>query len=238
MNKNNPLNKFLAHAGLCSRRNATDLIKLGLIKVNGKTQKNPASQVTASDKVTYKGKLVRPEKKLYILLNKPKGFVSTVSDEKGRKTVLDLLGNKVKVRLYPVGRLDITTTGLMLLTNDGELAQKLAHPRYEVEKEYAVTLHKSLLEKDRKELLKGVRLPRSKETVKADAISRAYGPQKNLVRVAIHSGKYRIIRRIFESLGYFVDRLDRIQFAGISKRGLPLGHWRFLTLKEQKKLKR
>lgn len=228
------LNKFLAQAGICSRRNAADLIKKGLVKVNGTVERNPAYRVKEADAVTYKGKKITGQTNVYILLNKPKGYVTTVSDEKGRKTVLHLLGKKVKQRVFPVGRLDITTTGLLLLTNDGDLAEKLAHPRHGVEKEYAVTLHKPLLDKDRLQILKGVRVQRG--LIKADAISKPYGPKKNMVRVAIHSGKYRIIRRLFESMGYFVDRLDRIKYAGISKRGLQIGHWRFLTQKEIEKL--
>lgn len=225
------LNVFLAYAGIASRRKAAELIKDGVVKVNGKVETNPAYRVQEDDAVKVRNKLIAREGKIYIVMNKPLGIVTTVSDEKGRRTVIDLLGNKVKERVYPVGRLDYNTTGLLLLTNDGELTQRLAHPKYEVAKEYAVTLHKTLLEKDRKDLKKGVRL-KDGSRIKVDGMSPTYGAEKNMVRVTLHSGKYRVIRRLFESLGYFVDKLDRISYGGISKRGLPVGHWRFLTLKE------
>jgi 23S rRNA pseudouridine2605 synthase len=224
------LNTFLAHAGVASRRKAAELIKDGFVKVNGKTQKDPAYRVQETDSVKVRGKLVGREEKVYIVMNKPNRVVTTVSDEKGRRTVIDLLGKAFKERVYPVGRLDYNTTGLLVLTNDGEFAQRLTHPKNEVKKEYAVELHKPLLEADRKTLEKGVKLRDG--FIKVDHISAAYGPEQNKVRVIIHSGKYRIIRRLFESLGYFVDALDRIKYAGITKRGLPVGLWRYLTERE------
>lgn len=228
------LNKALAHAGVSSRRNAVILIKRGDVMVNNRIIKEPGHPVMEKDVLKVRGKIVRAEKKIYIILNKPKGFVTTVSDEEGRKTVLDLIGKSVKERLYPVGRLDLNTSGALLLTNDGAVAQKLSHPRYEVKKEYHVQLHKTLDEKDRQLLMQGTRL--SDGMIKVDFISRPMGPEKNHVRVTLHSGKFRVIRRLFESLGYFVDRLDRSSYAGISKRGIPIGKWRFLTAKEIKHL--
>src|SRR5579872_397436 len=224
------LNTFLAHAGAASRRKAAELIKDGFVKVNGKTQKDPAYRVQQTDSVTLRGKLIGREQNVYILMNKPNRVVTTVSDEKGRRTVMDILGSAVKERVYPVGRLDYNTTGLLVLTNDGELAQRLTHPKNEVKKQYVVQLHKPLLEADRKTLEKGIKLRDG--FIKVDSISPAFGPDNNKVRVTIHSGKYRIIRRLFESLGYFVDALDRIKYAGITKRGLPVGHWRYLNSRE------
>lgn len=228
------LNKFIAHAGICSRRKAVELIKDGYVKVNGKTVTNPAYLVVESDQVKVKGKLISREEKIYILLNKPTGYVTTVSDEKNRKTVLDLLGKEITERVYPVGRLDINTTGLVLLTNDGELAQKLSHPKYEVKKIYHVTLNKAFNEKDRAQIQAGVTLRDGKVAV--DAISLPFGPKKNQVKITIHSGKYRIIRRLFEHLGYFVKKLDRIAYAGIEKGILPIGAWRYLSKTDIKKL--
>ncbi len=229
-----PLNKALAHAGVCSRRNAVLLIKRGDITVNNQRVKEPGFSVKETDVIRVRGKIVRHEKKVYVILNKPKGFITTVSDEVGRKTVRDLIGREIKERLYPVGRLDVNTTGVLLLTNDGVLAQKLSHPRYEVKKEYAVTLHKTLDEKDRQRVIEGVHL--NDGLVKVDLISKPVGPEKNQVRIVLHSGKYRVIRRMFESMGYFVDRLDRVSYAGISKRGLSVSRWRHLTPREVKYL--
>lgn len=230
------LNKYIAYAGICSRRKAEELIKQGLVTINHYVVKEPAYQVRDKDSVRVEGKLIASsaQNKVYLLLNKPKGYVTTTSDDKGRKVVTDLLGNVIKERVYPVGRLDFNTTGLLVLTNDGLLAQKLAHPKYEVEKGYQVTLSKPLEENDRKQIIKGVKL--NDGIAKIDSLSQPLGAHKDQARMIIHSGKHRIVRRIFESLGYFVNELDRIKYAGISKRGLPYGAFRALTAKEVKRL--
>lgn len=230
------LNKFLAHAGVCSRRNAVELVKQGLVKVNGVVVKEPGHVLSEEDAVTVRGKKVTVERKLYIILNKPRGYITTTSDEKGRDTVMDLIGSSYKERLYPVGRLDRNTTGILLLTNDGELAQRLAHPKRRVQKVYHVTLSRTFDESDRKKIISGVRLRDGK--VMIDRISHALGQKKNQVRVTLHSGKYRIIRRLFESLGYEVKKLDRVQYANMNKRGLPGGVWRKLQQKEVSYLKK
>ncbi len=230
------LNQYIAHAGVCSRRKATELIKNGSVTINGTQTINPATQINEGDQVRVNGKLIRQEEKVYILLNKPRGVVTTVSDEKKRNTVLDVIGKEVKERVYPIGRLDINTTGLLLLTNDGELTQKLAHPKYKMEKIYQVTLHRSLHSDDHKRLMTGVQLKDG--TVKLDTISEPFGVKKNQIKVTIHSGKYRVVRRLFEHLGYFVKKLDRVSFAGIPKGKLPIGAWRFLKKSEIKKLKK
>ena len=230
------LNKYLAHAGVCSRRNAVELIKDGFVKVNNRTVKKPEFLVSDADVVTVRGKKVSAEDKLYILLNKPKGYMTTVSDDLGRQTVMDLVAQYKKLRLYPVGRLDRNTSGLLLLTNDGDLAQKLSHPRYQISKGYHATLEKPLSETDRKRFLSGIRLPDG--MVKFDRMSHALGPKKNQVRVTLHSGKNRVVRRMFEALGYNVKKLDRVQYATLSKRGLPIGLWRKLSRKEIDQLKK
>lgn len=230
------LNKYLAHAGICSRRNAVDLIKKGLVRVNGTIIKDPAYEVKETDKVTAQGKRVVIEKPVYILLNKPKGYITAASDPTGKQTVMALLGKQVRERIYPVGRLDQTTTGLLLLTNDGELAQRLSHPRYEVEKEYVVLLDRPFNERDRKRIMRGVHLKDG--TVRINKIFPFVGTKQDQVRIVIHSGKYRVVRRVFEQLGYRVKSLDRIKYAGLTKRGLPVGGWRVLTSRDVAKLKR
>lgn len=229
------LNKFLAHSGLCSRRNAALLIKEGRVKVNGKTVIEPGYAVTEKDSVTANGKKVTIESKLYIIINKPKGYIATVSDDKGRQTVLDLLSDNIKKRVYPVGRLDRDTTGLLLLTNDGELTQRLAHPKYQVQKTYVALLDRELESEDMLKIKAGRRL--SDGQVRVDSINFLPHKGRNHVSVSLHSGKYRVIRRLFESVGYTVISLDRIKFASITKSGLQQGTWRFLTIGELKKLK-
>lgn len=224
------LNKYIAHAGVCSRRNAGLLVKEGKVSVNGHVTIDPSYQVQPQDVVKVNGKRVATEKKLYILLNKPKNCIATVSDEKGRRTVIDLLKPDIKERVYPIGRLDRDSTGLLLLTNDGDLAQRLAHPKYEVKKTYHVLLSKPIEQEHMRVLKKGVRLEDG--LARIDSIRIAPGSIKNKVYVTLHSGKYRIIRRMFEKLGYEVIALDRIAFATLTKRGLPGSMWRFLKAKE------
>jgi len=225
------LNKYIAHSGICSRRKAAELIKDGKVKLNGKIHENPATLVGPKDKVTYKDKLVRIErKKVYLLLNKPKNVITTLSDEKGRKTVMDIVGSKVKERIYPVGRLDRATTGLLLLTNDGDLAKKLSHPSHKVKKIYQVELDKNLKEKHRQEILNGLTLEDGfAEVDKLDFIE---NEANNKLGIEIHMGKNRIIRRIFEHLGYVVVKLDRVYYAGLTKKDLPRGWSRFLSKRE------
>lgn len=224
------LNKYVAHCGLCSRREAGDWVKAGKISVNGKVEINPAYEVQARDKVSYDGKLIKPEENLvYLLMNKPKNTVTTSKDEKGRKTVLDILENKVNERVYPVGRLDRNTTGLLLLTNDGALAQKLSHPSFRVKKIYHVVLERKLNENDLAKIKEGLILDDGKAEV--DGIEYVDG-KKSELGIEIHSGKNRIIRRIFEHLNYEVKSLDRVYYAGLTKKYLPRGMFRHLTKQE------
>jgi 23S rRNA pseudouridine2605 synthase len=234
------LSKFVAHAGIASRRKVVDLIRQGLIKVNGKIIKEPGYKLHPNDKVMYHDQHLKiTQQKLYIILNKPKDYITTVSDEKGRKTVMDLIEDAIGQRLYPVGRLDRDTTGLLLITNDGAFAQKLSHPRYEVQKTYAVTLNRILHKDDFEKIKEGLQL--ADGLIKVDAIAYASKLPRNHVKVMLHSGKNRIVRRIFEHLGYDVVKLDRIGYAGLTKRELLVGQWRYLTddeiiqLKHQRK---
>ncbi len=231
-----PLNKYIAHAGISSRRKAVDLIKEGKVAVNKTIVKDPAHLVCESDAITINGQPIAVEKRVVVLLNKPRGYVTTTSDEMGRKTVLDLIGSSVKQRLYPIGRLDLNTTGVLLLTNDGEIAQRLAHPKHQVKKAYHVTLDKPLHERDREAIISGVKLEDGKVVI--DRVSFPLGPKKNQIRITLHSGKYRVVRRLFEALGYNVKRLDRIQYAHFTKKGMPVGVWRKLGKKEIDDLKR
>jgi len=225
------LNKYIAHSGVCSRRKAAELVKDGLIKVNGQKETNPAYEVQKSDVVIYKGKKIRPERKLvYILMNKPKNVVTTTSDEKARKTVMDIVQSKVKERIYPVGRLDRNTTGLLLLTNDGDLAKKLTHPSHGVKKRYHVVLDKVVPEKHLKAIKTGLRLEDGLAIV--DDIDWIIDSDNSEVGIEIHIGKNRIVRRIFESLGYTVEKLDRVYYGGLTKKDLPRGWFRPLKTKE------
>jgi len=225
------LNKFVAHSGLCSRREAAEWIKQGKISVNGKVEKNPAVTVTENDLVEYQGKPVLiEERKVYLLMNKPKDVITTLSDEKDRKTVMDLLANKVSERVYPVGRLDRNTTGLLLLTNDGDLAKKLTHPSHEVKKIYHVFLDKDMPDEDLEKLRAGMELEDG--FIRPDKADRVKGGGNNEIGVEIHSGRNRIVRRMFEAMGYRVFRLDRVYFGGLTKKDLPRGRFRHLTAQE------
>ncbi len=224
------LTKYLANCGLCSRRKAEELIKSGQISVNNFVITNPAHRISATDAVRHKKKLVKPEQKVYILLNKPKNYVTTVSDPHHTKTVLELVKKASPVRLYPVGRLDKDTTGLLLITNDGELAQNLSHPKHEIKKIYHVVLKTPLDEKHLKRIKMGIKLYDGR--IKADRAYYIKDKPKTHIGLAIHSGKNRIIRRIFIALGYKIKSLDRVRYAGLTKRGLLPGNWRFLTKKE------
>lgn len=225
------LNKFIAHAGVCSRRKAAELVKAGQIKVNGKVETNPAYEVQKNDKVFYKGKKLRRERKrIYILMNKPKNVVTTTSDERARKTVLDIVQPKVSERIYPVGRLDRNTTGLLLLTNDGDLAKKLTHPSHGVKKRYHVVLDREVPKEDIQAIKKGLVLEDGKAEV--DDIDWIIGSNNDEIGIEIHMGKNRIVRRIFESLGYTVEKLDRVYYGGLTKKDLPRGWFRHLKKQE------
>ena len=225
------LNKYLANAGIAARRKCDELIKDGLVTVNGKVVREMGFRLSATDVVKFKGKLVKPQlNKTYLLLNKPKDVITTVKDEKGRKTVMDIVKSATKDRIYPVGRLDRATTGLLLITNDGDLAKKLTHPSHGVKKIYHVELTKSLAQKDLQKIAKGVDLEDGKADV--DKISYLKGKSKSEIGIELHSGKNRIIRRIFESVGYKVKKLDRVYFGGLTKKDLPRGRYRHLTKQE------
>ena len=231
-----PLNKFIAHAGVCSRRDAADMVKFGKVKVNGKLITEPGHKVSIKDDVKVNGKKILPQKSLvYILLNKPKDYITTTDDPQGRKTVLDLIRRATQERVYPVGRLDRNTSGVLLLTNDGELAQKLTHPSHEIRKLYHVTLNKELEKKDFEKILTGVELEDGLASV--DALAYADAKDKAQIGIEIHSGRNRIVRRIFEHLGYDVKNLDRVMFAGLTKKNIERGKWRYLSEKEVRLLK-
>ncbi len=231
-----PLNKFIAHSGVCGRREAAELVKQGQITVNGDIVYEPGYKVLKSDEVLCKGKKLFLKKNLvYILLNKPKDFITTSSDPEGRKTVMDLVKEATKERVYPVGRLDRNTTGVLLLTNDGELAQKLTHPGYQIKKVYAVKVDKPVTKRDFESILSGITLEDG--IVKADSLAYADSKDKTQLGIEIHSGRNRIVRRIFEHLGYEVKTLDRVMFADLTKKNVERGHWRMLQEKEIRLLK-
>ena len=216
---------------MCSRRKAAELVKNGEITVNDQINKDPSYLVQEDDRVSYKGKKLRLErKKIYILMNKPKNVVTTTSDERARKTVMDSLENKVKERIYPVGRLDRNTTGLLLITNDGDLATKLSHPKHGVRKRYHVILDKPVTEDHLKLIKKGLTLDDGKAVV--DDIDWIIGSDNSEIGIEIHIGKNRIVRRIFEHLGYHVEKLDRVYYGGLTKKDLPRGWFRHLKPKE------
>lgn len=231
-----PLNKYIAHCGVCSRRDAAELIREGKVKVNNELVTEPGHKVSSKDEIKINGKKVFLSKDMvYILLNKPKDYITTTDDPQKRKTVLDLIRRATDQRVYPVGRLDRNTSGVLLLTNDGELAQKLTHPSHEIRKVYAVTLDKPLEKKDFDQILKGVALEDGAASV--DVLAYANLKDKTQVGVEIHSGRNRIVRRIFEHLGYDVKNLDRVTFAGLTKKNIERGKWRFLSEKEVRDLK-
>ena len=223
------LNKYLSNAGICSRREADDLIKAGTVSVNGKVITEMGFKVGPTDKITYAGETLRHQKKIYLMLNKPKDYITTTDDPQERRTVMELIAGACKERVYPVGRLDRNTTGLLLFTNDGELATKLMHPKFGIKKVYQVTLDKNLRTEDFQQLTEGVELEDG--FIKPDELSYINGNKKEL-GIEIHSGRNRIVRRIFEHIGYDVVKLDRVVFAGLTKKDLPRAKWRFLTDKE------
>lgn len=225
------LNKYLSNSGIAARRKADELIAAGHVQVNGAVVREMGYKVQQGDKVTFQGKDIRPNRNLvYVLLNKPKDFITTSDDEKGRRTVMELIANATDERVYPVGRLDRQTTGLLLFTNDGELAQKLTHPKFGVRKIYSVTLDKALHPQDKTAIKKGVTLEDGVALV--DDIAYTNDDDKREVGIEIHIGKNRIVRRIFEHLGYEVVKLDRVMYAGLTKKDLPRGRWRHLEQQE------
>lgn len=228
------LNRFIANSGICSRREADDLITAGVISVNGKIVSELGTKVNPEDEVRFNGEVIKGEKKVYILMNKPKGYVTSVDDPHSDKTVMDLLKGACNERVYPVGRLDKNSVGVLLFTNDGELTRKLTHPSYNKRKIYQVTLDKPLTEANMSKIAEGITLEDG--PIFADEISYVNDSRRE-VGIEIHSGRNRIVRRIFESLGYSVQKLDRVYFAGLTKKKLKRGAWRFLTPKEVSILK-
>jgi 23S rRNA pseudouridine2605 synthase len=229
------LNRYISNAGICSRRDADQLIEQGLITVNGEVVTELGYKVKLTDKVNYESRQLRPERMVYLLLNKPKDFITTMDDPEERKTVMDLVKNACPERIYPVGRLDRNTTGLLLLTNDGNLAEKLTHPSHDVSKIYQVDIDKPITDGDFEQLIKGVRLEDGLVKVKDAAL---VSPDKKILGVEITEGRNRVVRRMFEALGYVVVKLDRVMYAGLTKKDLPRGNWRFLSDKEVVQLKK
>lgn len=228
------LNKYIANSGICSRREADELISKGLVSVNNEVITELGYKVKKSDRVVYNGKRINPEKPVYLLLNKPKDFITTTDDPMDRKTVMNLVGNACEERIFPVGRLDRNTTGLLLFTNDGELAAKLSHPSNEIKKIYQVTLDKPLTKKDEEAILEGLTLEDGPANVDDMQV---LSKDRTILGLEIHIGRNRIVRRIFAHLGYDVTALDRVMFAGLDKKDLKRGHYRFLSEKEVIKLK-
>ncbi len=224
------LNKYLANAGVCSRREADEFIEAGVVKVNGEIVTELGTKITRSDEVHFHDQPVKLESKVYVLLNKPKGFVTTTDDPENRKTVMDLVKSACQERIYPVGRLDRATTGVLLLTNDGDLTSKLTHPKYEKRKIYQVWLDKPVAMEHMQAIADGIELEDGE--IHADAISYVTEEDLSQVGIEIHSGRNRIVRRIFEKLGYRVLKLDRVYFAGLTKKNLSRGKWRYLNEKE------
>jgi 23S rRNA pseudouridine2605 synthase len=230
------LNKYLSNAGICSRREADVLIATGVVEVNGVTILEMGYKVKPGDEVRYDGALISQETKRYVLLNKPKDFITTMDDPRGRKTVMQLIHKACKERIYPVGRLDRNTTGLLLFTNDGDLAKKLTHPRYEMKKIYHVEVNKNVNFDNMEKLMSGVELDDG-GFVKADKVEFIRDSKPREVGVELHSGKYRVVRRMFEAVGYEVIKLDRVLFAGLTKKDLPRGEYRHLSNDEVNFLK-
>lgn len=224
------LNKYIANSGICSRREADTYIEHGSVTVNGKLVTEMGYKVQPTDIVRFDGSTISPEQKRYILLNKPKNYITTMDDDRGRKTVMDLVSNATNERIYPVGRLDRMTTGLLLFTNDGELAKKLTHPKHNVRKLYHASLDRKLDLKDLQKLRGDVIIEGRKVFI--DAVSYIEGEQKTEIGIEIHSGRNRIVRKIFEHVGYKVVKLDRVIFSGLTKKNLPRGRWRELTKQE------
>jgi 23S rRNA pseudouridine2605 synthase len=230
------LNRFISNSGVCSRRDADEHIKNGVISVNGRIVTDLGTKVTYDDDVRLKNKRLSAEKKVYILMNKPKDYVTTVEDPHAEHTVLELIGDKCPERVYPVGRLDKATTGVLLLTNDGDLTGKLTHPKYKRKKIYHVFLDHPLVKNDLFRLTEGIEL--DGEIVAADAVAYADDEDRSQIGIELHSGQNRVIRRLFEAIGYKVKKLDRVYFAGLTKKNLQRGKWRFLSEKEVSMLKR
>ncbi|TDX86502.1 pseudouridine synthase [Epilithonimonas xixisoli] len=229
------LNKYIANSGICSRREADELISQGLVEVNGKVVTEMGYQVQKTDRVVFDSQNITPEKPVYVLLNKPKGYISTTKDDKARKTVMDLTANASPYRIFPVGRLDRQTTGVILLTNDGHMTKKLTHPSFNIRKIYHVTLDRKLTNDDLKSIAEGIRLEEG--VAEVDSISFIEGKPKNEVGIELHIGWNRVVRRIFQKLGYEVESLDRVMFAGLTKKNIKRGHWRILTELEVNNLK-
>jgi 23S rRNA pseudouridine2605 synthase len=230
------LNKYIANSGICSRREADELIASGAVSVNGKIVTQLGTKISPDDHIQFGGETLRKEKSVYLLLNKPKDYITTTDDPEGRKTVMALIKNACKERVYPVGRLDRATSGLLLFTNDGEMAKKLMHPRHGVKKIYHVELDKNLTKVDLDKIANGLELDDGIATVDEIAFD-GNGSDKKSIGLEIHTGKNRIVRRIFETLGYNVVKLDRVIYAGLTKKDLSRGRWRFLTQMEISMLK-
>jgi 23S rRNA pseudouridine2605 synthase len=224
------LNKYIAGTGICSRREADEFIQAGLITVNDKLVTEMGIRIKPTDVIKYNGERLKEEKKVYILLNKPKDYITTLEDPHAKRTVLDLIRGACRERVYPVGRLDRNTTGVLLLTNDGELTKRLTHPRFEKRKVYQLELNKGLRQDDMERITSGIMLDDG--FIKTDAINYTDPQDKKQIGVEIHSGRNRIVRRIFEKLGYDIRKLDRVYFAGLTKKGLARGQWRFLSENE------
>jgi len=231
-----PLNKFMAHCGVCSRRDAVELINGGKVKVNGTIATEPGYKVDEKDEVVFNGKKLFVTKNLvYILLNKPKDYITTTDDPQGRKTVLQLIKQATTERIYPIGRLDRNTSGVLLLTNDGDLTQKLSHPSYEIKKIYEVKLDKPLTKGDFEKIVKGLKLEDGEILI--DSLAYADSKDKSIIGIELHSGRNRIVRRIFEHLGYDVKGLDRVMYANLTKKNVERSKWRYLSEKEIRLLK-